>query len=143
MAEIEFAEPTAHARRNLLALYVIGAIVGALLVLVARPGLLAFIAGLPVCEQAHWSIGLLVACLSVAPAAAFATIVHAKKLLRFNQSPLPHAWILRRTRIRRGRPVRVRAYALIVCSACFFAGAIYLAYLLRPLFSALGRHCGA
>ena len=143
MAEIEFAEPTAQARRKLLALYVVGAIVGGLLVLVVRPGLLAFIGGLPVCEQSRWSLGLLVACLSVVPAAAFGTIVHAKRLLRFNQSPLPNAWVLRRTRIRRGRPVRVQAYALIVSSACFVAGALYLAYLLHPLLSALGQHCGA
>ena len=143
MAEIEFAEPTAQARRKLLALYVVGAIVGGLLVLVVRPGLLAFIGGLPVFEQSRWSLGLLVACLSAVPAAAFGTIVYAKRLLRFNQSPLPNAWVLRRTRIRRGRPVRVQAYALIVCSACFVAGALHLAHVLRPMFTMLRQHCGA
>jgi hypothetical protein len=143
MSDIEFAEPTAQGRRNLLALYVTGAIVGALLVLVVRPRLFEFVGGLPVCEQSQWSLGLLVACLSVVPVAAVGTIFHAKRLLRFNQSPLPNAWVLRRTQIRRGRPVRVQAYALFVCSACFLAGALYLAYLLRPMFSAMRQHCGA
>jgi hypothetical protein len=143
MADIEFAEPTAHARRNLLVLYATGAIVGALLVSVVRPGLFEFIKGLPVCEQSRWTLGLLAACFSVLPIAAAATILYARRLLRFNQSPLPAAWVWRRTRIRRGRPVRVQAYALIVCSACLLVLAPYLFYLLRPMLSALSLHCGA
>jgi hypothetical protein len=140
----EFIEPTTHARCKLAALYAAVAIAGALLGFVMRPALLAFIEGLPACEQARWSLSLLIAMLLPLPLAAGWVVVYARKLLKFNQSPLPNAWVWRRTPVRRGRPVRAQVCVLILF-AVVLAGAPFYGWcvLQPPLWAALRQHCGA
>jgi hypothetical protein len=143
MESAEFVEPAANARRSLVVLYVAAIVVGALLVFLVRPALLAFIKGLPACEQARWSFTLLAACLLPLPVVAVWASLYARRLLKFNQSPLPNAWVWLRTPVRRGRPVRVQAYALIVCAAVLVVAPLHGWQVLQPMLSALRRHCGA
>ena len=139
----EFIEPTSRTRRNLLALYVGAVVAGGVLVLFVRPTLLAFIRGLPLCEQARWSVAVLVACLLPLPIIAAWMGAYARKLLKFNQSPLPDAWVWRRTLVKRGRAVRIQAYALVTSSAVLLLAPLYAWHVIEPLVSALRGHCGA
>jgi hypothetical protein len=139
----EFVEPTAKTRRNLLALFAIALLVGGLFTLVLKPALLGFITQLPVCEQARWSFGLLIAYLCPLPVIAVWTGNYARKLLKFNQSPLPGAWVWRRTPVKRGRLVRLQAYATIACSATLLIAPFYAWYVLQPMFAAVSQRCAA
>jgi len=138
----EFVEPTARARRNLVALYVAAVVFGGLLVLFVRPALIAFISGLPTCEQARWSLAVLAVCSLPLPIVAAWTAAHARKLLKFDRSPPPGAWVWRRTQVRRGRAVRVQAYALITSSVVLLLAPLYAWHVLQPFVSALQGRCG-
>ena len=143
MEPAEFVEPTAKTRRNLLALFAVALLVGALLKFVLQPAVLGFIKQLPECEQARWSFGLLIASLCPLPVIAVWTSNYARKLLKFNQSPLPGAWVWRRTPVKRGRLVRLQAYAIIACSAALLAAPFYAWYVFQPMFAALSERCAA
>ena len=139
----DFVEPSADARRKLLALYFAAVLVAALLVFFVRPTLLGFIGSLPACERARWSLTLLAALLAPLPFVAAWVALHARRLIAVGQWPLPGAWVWRRTPVRRGRALRVQAYALMACATGLVAATLYGGYVLQPLFSALAQRCGA
>jgi len=143
MGQTEYLEPTPETRRKALGLIVAGIVVGTLLVFVLRPAFFAFIRQLPECGQARWLFGLLIASVCPLPFVALWAIAHARKLLRFNQSPLPDAWVLRRTPVRRGRPVRLQAYVLIACAAILFFAPLYAWHVMQPIVAALLHRCAA
>jgi hypothetical protein len=143
MEKAEFIEPGVHARRNLLALYLAAVVIGALIVFFVRPALLTFLNGLPICERAQWSARLLLAYLAPLPVVGAWVVVHACRLLKANQSPLPNAWVWRRTPVKRGRPVRVQAYVLLACTAALLFVLLYAWHAFQPFWSALQQRCGA
>lgn len=113
----EFIEPSAHSRRNLLVLFAGIIAAAAFIRFYLLPAFFAFVAALPPCEQVRWLQGVLLASLGPLPVFAVWALLHARQLLKFKRSPLPNAWVLRRTRVRRARSVRWQAYGLIVCGA--------------------------
>lgn len=143
MEPAEFVDPRPGTRRILTALYGGAVLVGALLVVVLRPALWAFIKGLPVCEQGRWSVVVLALAFGPLPLAALWSAVHARRLLKFNQSPLPRARVWRRTPVRRGRPVRIQAYALLATAAVLLLAPIWTWFRLQLLLEALLQRCGA
>lgn len=50
---------------------------------------------------------------------------HASRILRSNQFPPPHSWVLRDTPIVRGSAARLRGWAVLACAAAFVALAVY------------------
>jgi len=120
----EFIEPSAHGRRNLLVLCVGGIAAGAFVRFYLLPALFAFVAALSPCEQFRWLQDALLASLGPLPLFAVWALLYARQLLKFERSPLPNAWVLRRTPVRRGRSVRWQAYGLIACALVAFAAPI-------------------
>jgi len=143
MDNVEFIDSTGRARRNLALLYGGGILLGALLVGLVRPALLEVLHDLPICDQAAWSVRIVVTTLSPLPFAAVWLALHARNLLKFDQSPLPNAWVWRRTRIKRGRSVQMQAYALLFCAAVLLVAPLGAWFALQPLWSTLRLHCGA
>jgi MFS family permease len=139
----EFIETSPASRRKLLALGLVAVVLGAVWAFLLRPTLFAHIRQLPACDQAHWSVGLLIGALGLLPIAGLSAGIHARKLVKHDQFPPPDAWVWRRTPIRRGRGVRYRAYAIAFCSAALFAIFLYGWHVLWPIVAAISRRCTA
>jgi hypothetical protein len=75
---------------------------------------------LPKCDQAALARATLIGIFSTPALIALWAIPRAIRMLKFNQSPLPGAWVLRRTPIRRGRSVRIQAICLLLISVLAF-----------------------
>lgn len=127
MSEPEFIEPTPQGRRKLVMLIACLALVGLLLDQWLFPAWSRHLQTLPLCERSIQMMGALRAAFLVVPliVGVFAVII-ARQWLRLRQFPLPGAWVWRRTRIRRGRIVQLRAYALLVMSALAWLVPIYV-----------------
>jgi hypothetical protein len=139
----EFIETSGESRRKLLVLSLVAVVLGAVWTFLLRPALFAHIQGLPDCDQARWSVGLLLGALGLLPVAGLWAGHYARKLIRHGQFPLPGAWVWRRTPITRGRPVRYRAYAIGVCSAALFALFLYGGVVFWPMVANLSHRCAA
>jgi hypothetical protein len=139
----EFIETSQGSRRKLLGLGLVAIVLGAAWAFFLRPALFAHIKQLPACDQAHWSVGLLMGILGLLPIAGLFAGNYARKLIKHGQFPLPHAWVWRRTPVTRGRAVRYRAYAIALCSATLFAVFLYGWHVLWPMLAAISRRCGA
>lgn len=111
--EQDFIEPSKSSRKKLLMLVIGAALIGGLLQFVLMPQYFAFVKALPPCDQFPWLRGALAVVIFSVPAIAiFWAIPHARKLLKYEQIPLPGAWVWRRTPIKRGASVRWMAYGL-------------------------------
>lgn len=134
----EFIEPTREGRRNFIVLLVCLLAFGAALHFVLAPHFLSFLNTLPLCDQLTWLQGslLLILVVPVSLAVCWA-ILHARQLLLHQQSPLPNAWVLRRTPIKRGPKVRWQAYALLAWSALVMICAVWGWFKLGDIFAAL------
>lgn len=117
----EFVEPTRDGRRHLLWLLMLGILAGALLQFWLKPAFLSYVKSLPSCEQFKWLRIWLVSALCSPGLLALWGIVHSIRLLKSKQSPLPGAWVWRRTPVKRGEVVRLRAFALLFLSAVAIA----------------------
>jgi hypothetical protein len=111
----EFIEPTPESRRNLLLLFFAALVVAGALKFWLMPALFSHIAGLPRCEQLRWLRGVLLVAIATPAIFGMWAIPQSLRLFKLNQSPLPGTWVWRRTPVRRGRAVRLRAaYVLVV-----------------------------
>lgn len=139
MAE-EFIEPTREGRRNFVLLLACLIAFGTALHFFFVPRFLAFLESLPPCDQLPWlERSLLAMLLLPVTLALFWAIPHARKLLLFQQSPLPNAWVLLRTPIKRGPRVRWQAYALLAWSALVMICAVWGWFKLGDIFAALSH----
>jgi hypothetical protein len=117
VADPDFLDPGPHDQRVLILSWIALAFAGALIVLWLKPALLAHVNALPVCDQLPWWRAFLVGALCAPVVVALWAVHYARKLLRYEQMPLPGTRVLRRTPIVRGRPVRLRAWLLIAVAA--------------------------
>jgi hypothetical protein len=117
----EYIHPTQEGRRNLVMLVLFSLIAGVAIDFWLLPAFFSYIHSLPKCNQFAWLRGTLLGVIFFPPLLALWAIPHSLKLLKLNQSPLPGAWVLRRTPIKRGRPVRLRAIALLLLSVLALA----------------------
>ncbi|RDD81974.1 hypothetical protein [Dyella tabacisoli] len=113
----EFIEPTPRGRRNLIILFVIGALYATAHRLWLQPALFDYINSLPLCDQLPWWRGLLISVLITLLFVAALSTRCALQIFQHGQWPLPGTWVFRRTKIQRGPVVRSRAYLLLVASA--------------------------
>ncbi|WP_455370942.1 hypothetical protein [Petrachloros mirabilis] len=134
----EFVEPTREGRRNFIVLLVCLLAFGAALHFVLTPHFLSFLNTLPLCDQLTWLQGSLLVILVVPMSLAVCwAIPHARQLLLHQQSPLPNAWVLRRTPIKRGPRVRWQAYALLAWSALVIIFSVWGWFKMGDIFAAL------
>lgn len=134
----EFIEPTREGRRKFVVLLACLIAFGTALHFLFVPRFLAFLESLPPCDQLPWlERSLLVMLLLPVSLALFWAIPHARRLLKFQRSPLPNAWVLLRTPIRRGTRVRWQAYALLAWSALVIIVSVWGWYKLGDVFAAL------
>lgn len=114
----DFIDPTPKGRRKLLWLMAVAVPLGAAVTYWLLPWFRTQMQVLPPCEALRLARGVITAMLLGLPLIVVLwALPLARGLWRTGQFPLPGAWVLRRTRIRRGRAVRVRAVALLVWSA--------------------------
>lgn len=134
----EFIEPTREGRRNFILLLVSIVLLGALLHFLLAPRFLAFLNTLPPCDQLPWLQGSLLTILVIPVGLALVwAIPHARQLLRFQQHPLPNAWVLRRTPITRGPKVRRYALGLLAWSALLIIFSFWAWFKISDIFLAL------
>ena len=134
----EFIEPTREGRRNFILLLSCILVMGAALHFFLAPWFLAFLKTLPLCDQLSWVQGsFLVILLLPVTLALFWAIPHARKLIIFQQSPLPNAWVLRRTPIKRGSKVWWLAFALLGWSAVVVIFSFWAWFKMSDIFASL------
>ena len=106
-----------------------------------KPALFEFVNSLPACERLPWWRGLLLSALGILPLVAISQFILARRMLIFCQYPLPNSWVFRRTAVKRGRQVKVRACSLIVVGLAEIAAALYFGWQLlgSPLFTMAGQ----
>jgi hypothetical protein len=119
--EPEYIEPSATTRRKARALVFAAVVVATLALLVLAPRFFAHVRSLPTCEQFRWLQGSLIALLAIMPVFGIWGAWLARSVLKHQQWPLPNAWLLRRTRIRRGFAAKACAYGLLVASGLAIA----------------------
>lgn len=113
----DFIDPTPEGRRNLLLLLLLGIVLGGALQFWLKPAFFASLHSLPPCDQLKWLRVCLIAALATPPLLTLWAIPHSLKMLKYKQSPLPGAWVFRRTPVRRGRAVQLQAFFLLLVSA--------------------------
>lgn len=124
MTAQDYIEPTPAGRAKLLAGLLLLAVGGTLWHFHAFPALKAHMSSLPTCEQyAVMILFMKAVVLGVAPAVSALGLWMAARMLRLRQFPLPGTWVLRRTPVRRGAMVMLRAYALLVLCVLLLMGA--------------------
>lgn len=132
----DFIDPTPEGRRRLLWLTAVMGLLGALATYWLLPWFRTQMQVLPPCEALRLARGVITAMLLGLPLIVVLwALPLARGLWRTGQFPLPGAWVLRRTRIRRGRAVRVRAVALLVWSALTVVLAVGGLVLVSQVFS--------
>ena len=117
----EYIEPTREGKRNLLLLIAICILFGAAMRFWLLPAYGEYIASLPKCDQIVWLRATLMVIISTPPLITLWAIPHAIRMVKLNRSPLPNTWVLRRTPIKRGRAVFLRAFALLLISVLALA----------------------
>lgn len=80
------------------------------------PRFFAFLNSLPICERFPWLQALLLGLMGVMAVVGAWGVWLARGILLSGQWPAPGAWVLRRTRIRRGVAAKLRAYGLLAVS---------------------------
>lgn len=85
------------------------------------PALIDRTKALPPCEQYELLVGSIkVLFFSVPVVLSIVMGTFAIRLLKHQQFPLPGAWVWRRTKVSRGRAVRIRAYLILAsCLALY------------------------
>lgn len=113
-----YVEPSRRSRRNFLLLVGGLGLVGFLLAWVVEPQLFVHLKLLPVCEQIGWLRGLLLGALLLCLLLAALLLAYLVSLRRAGRFPITDRWVLRRTRISRGKELLVLqlvlAFALVV-----------------------------
>jgi hypothetical protein len=130
----DFIDPTPESRRKLLWLIAAVLLLGALATYWLLPWFRMQMQVLPPCEAirlARWA--LLVLLLSLPLIAMGWALPLAWRLWTTGQFPPPGTWVVRRTPIRRGRAVRIRAVALVLWSVLSIALAIWGAYTVQSV----------
>ena len=117
----EYIHPTQEGRRNLIALILFSLVAAIAIEFWLLPAFFAHLHSLPKCNQWTWLRAILLSVIFFPPLVALWAIPHSLRLLKLNQFPLPGVWVLRLTPIQRGRPVRIRAIALLLLSALALA----------------------
>ena len=133
----EYIESTPTMRRRLLVVFVAIAMIAAVLEFWVKPALFEFVNSLPACERLPWWRGLILSALGILPLVAVSQFILARRMLIACQYPLPGSWVFRRTAVKRGRQVQIRAYGLIVIGLAEIAAALYFGWQIlgSPLFT--------
>jgi hypothetical protein len=129
----DLLEPTPRGRRNLILLCIGAVAVAFALKIWLMPTLFGYINSLPVCDQLPWWRAVLISTVALLPLAAVQSTLYARKLIKSGQNPPPGTWVFRRTPIKRGRMVRVQAYAILLAAALMLVLTWYSAHQLKRL----------
>lgn len=124
-AESEYVEPTPRARIRFAALLLCVLALGATLH-AYLPGWLAQRATQPLCDQLPVVRGLAVVLLAMFLGPAALVGWQAVRVIRAGQLPVPGSLVVRRTKIRRGRPVVVGAHVALALAALVATAPIVL-----------------
>ncbi len=134
----DFTDPTPEDRRKLLWLIAVAVMLGAAVTYWLLPWFRTQMQVLPPCEAVRLARGVITAMLLGLPLIVVLwALPLARRLWRVGQFPLPGAWVLRRTRIQRGRAVQVRAVTLLVLSVLTAVLAIWGVVSVRSVLSDL------
>lgn len=127
--EVEVMRADPRRKRRAYVLVAALVIAGALLKLLGLPALMRWLTVSDNTLLLH-RIALVFAGLSALMAAAAAyTGWHATRILRSNQSPPPHSWLLRDTQVAHGTSAIVRGWLVMASAVAFVVLAIYAAML--------------
>jgi hypothetical protein len=121
MEKPHYIESTPAMRAKLVAFGAAAILVGLAFDLWLKP-LLQGIASLPTCESLPWVRGELLVSIAVSWYIGSVAYQQAKRTWRFQQTPLPDAWVWARTRVRTGASATASAIAFYAVSALFLAG---------------------
>jgi hypothetical protein len=112
----DYIEPSQAARLRAAWLIGLAVLAASILQFLVAPRFFAFLDALPICEHLPWVQALLLGLMGVMALVGAWGVWLAHGILRSGQWPAPGAWVLRRTRIRRGVTAKLRAYGLLAVS---------------------------
>jgi len=112
----DYVEPSQAARLRAMWLVGFAVLATSILQFLVAPSFFAFLNSLPICERFPWLQALLLGLMGVMALVGTWGVWLAHGILRSGQWPAPGAWVLRRTRIRRGVAAKLRAYGLLAVS---------------------------